>query len=116
MSLPRGLGHDSIPLASIHRQLAIFLHLHQPLHCPRLVPISRRKIGVVERCSAIDVILARLPILIDILLGVMMAEPATYRLCRGQWILLGLFEVLLPFLPILEPILLRTRSTLKAKM
>lgn len=38
----------------------------------------------------------------------MLAEPATYRLRSSQRILLSLFKVLFPFLPIFEPILLST--------
>lgn len=99
---------DSIPLPRINRQLTIFLHRHEPLHCPRLVTIPWWEIGVFERCSTGDVILACFPVIIDILLRVVLAKPTTDRLRSSQRILLRLFKVLLPLLPILETIFLST--------
>ena len=66
-----------IPLSRVRRKLTSFLQFHQPLHCPRLVAISGRKVGVLERGSASNVIHACVPIVIDVFLRIMLAKPPT---------------------------------------
>ena len=57
---------------------------------------------------------ACLPVVVDVLFGVMLAKPATDRLGGGKWVLLRFFKVFLPLLSVLETIFLSTRGTFES--